>query len=88
MVGTVGFEPTASCSQGKRDNQTSLCPNVRDGALEEIRTLDPLIRSQILYPAELRGRKMEVPRGFEPRVGDLQSLALPAWLWNQRQLLI
>ena len=25
---------------------------------------------------------MEVPRGFEPRVGDLQSLALPAWLWN------
>ena len=26
---------------------------------------------------------MEVPRGFEPRVEDLQSFALPAWLWNQ-----
>lgn len=26
---------------------------------------------------------MEVPRGFEPRVEDLQSFALPTWLWNQ-----
>ena len=28
-------------------------------------------------------KKMEVPRGFEPRVEDLQSFALPTWLWNQ-----
>lgn len=27
-----------------------------DGALYRIRTCDPLIRSQILYPAELRGQ--------------------------------
>ena len=27
------------------------------GAPEEIRTPDPLVRSQVLYPAELRARK-------------------------------
>ena len=27
-----------------------------DGAPEEIRTPDPLVRSQVLYPAELRAR--------------------------------
>jgi hypothetical protein len=29
----------------------------RDGAPGEIRTPDPLVRSQMLYPAELRARK-------------------------------
>ena len=26
--------------------------------------------------------EMEVPDGFEPSVIELQSTALPAWLWN------
>ena len=29
----------------------------KNGAPEEIRTPDPLVRSQVLYPAELRARK-------------------------------
>ena len=56
------------------------------GALEGNRTHDPLIRSQILYPAELRAHD-EVPVGFEPAVKDLQSSALPTWLWNQDKIL-
>ena len=30
--------------------------NYKSGAPEEIRTPDPLVRSQVLYPAELRAR--------------------------------
>ncbi len=30
------------------------------GALEEIRTPDPLVRSQVLYPTELRARKARI----------------------------
>ena len=29
---------------------------IKSGAPEEIRTPDPLVRSQVLYPAELRAR--------------------------------
>ena len=31
--------------------------NLLNGAPEEIRTPDPLVRSQVLYPAELRARR-------------------------------
>ena len=31
--------------------------HVKIGAPEEIRTPDPLVRSQVLYPAELRARE-------------------------------
>jgi hypothetical protein len=34
----------------------------RGGAPGEIRTPDPLVRSQMLYPAELRARIIVVPR--------------------------
>jgi hypothetical protein len=27
---------------------------------------------------------MEVPTGLEPMVEELQSSALPTWLWNRR----
>ena len=30
--------------------------DIKSGAPEEIRTPDPLVRSQVLYPAELRAR--------------------------------
>ncbi len=32
--------------------------NVKNGALERIRTSDRLVRSQVLYPAELRARNL------------------------------
>lgn len=71
----IGFEPMVFCSQSRRDNQASLHPDV-NGAVGRIRTRDPLIRSQILYPAELLPR-MEHPSRFELLVSELQSLALP-----------
>ena len=36
------------------------------GAPGEIRTPDPLVRSQILYPTELRAHMMAEREGFEP----------------------
>ena len=33
---------------------------IYNGAPEEIRTPDPLVRSQVLYPTELRARKLIV----------------------------
>ena len=34
------------------------------GAPGEIRTPDPLVRSQVLYPAELRARNQLIPKAF------------------------
>jgi hypothetical protein len=39
------------------------------GAPGRIRTSDPLVRSQILYPTELRARKLAEKEGFEPSMG-------------------
>ncbi len=40
-----------------------------NGAPERIRTSDRLVRSQVLYPAELRAHiKMAVSEGFEPSI--------------------
>ncbi len=41
------------------------------GAPGEIRTPDRLVRSQVLYPAELRARKVAEREGFEPSMGFL-----------------
>ncbi len=70
------------CSQaqnvGIRKNPAFSCRVLNNGALERIRTSDRLVRSQVLYPAELRARnillftlslpeeKVARPRGFEP----------------------
>jgi hypothetical protein len=35
---------------------------LRNGAPGEIRTPDPLVRSQMLYPAELRARFVVIPQ--------------------------
>src|SRR5580658_8446589 len=37
------------------------------GAPGEIRTPDPLVRSQVLYPTELRARRVKLLRGGGPR---------------------
>src|SRR5947207_11009940 len=42
------------------------------GAPEEIRTPDPLVRSQVLYPTELRARREDEPSN--PRIGR--------WTWH------
>ncbi|KTD20261.1 hypothetical protein Llan_1912 [Legionella lansingensis] len=48
-----------------------LCFNFRYGAPGRIRTSDPLVRSQILYPTELRARVLAEREGFEPSMGFL-----------------
>ena len=48
MVGLNGLEPSTSRLSGVRSNQLSYKP-IYIGAQLEIRTLDPLIKSQLLY---------------------------------------
>ena len=54
MVGKTGFEPATPWSQTKCSTKLSHFPI--NGALEGIRTPDLLVRSQTLYPAELRAQ--------------------------------
>ena len=53
MVGKTGFEPATPWSQTKCSTKLSHFPKI-NGALEGIRTPDLLVRSQTLYPTELR----------------------------------
>ena len=55
MVGKTGFEPATPWSQTKCSTKLSHFPN-NNGALEGIRTPDLLVRSQTLYPTELRAQ--------------------------------
>ena len=54
------------------------------GALREIRTPDPLVRSQVLYPAELWAHhkySLAVREGFEPLILILFSTYKPIIYW-------
>ena len=57
MVGTTGFEPATPWSQTKCSTKLSHVPIY--GALEGIRTPDLLVRSQTLYPTELRAHGIQ-----------------------------
>ena len=60
MVGATGFEPATSCSRSRRATGLRYAPMVelvsRSHAPERTRTSNLLIRSQMLYPIELRAR--------------------------------
>ena len=49
MVGLGGLEPPTSRLSGVRSNQLSYNPEQLIGVPLGIRTLDPLIKSQLLY---------------------------------------
>ncbi len=73
MVGKTGFEPATPWSQTKCSTKLSHFPfdrlkeNVLIGAPERSRTPNLLIRSQTLYPIELRAHVFLVrSRGLEP----------------------
>ena len=89
LVGTTGFEPASLLNPNQTRYQVTLRPD--NGALDKIRTHDPHIRSVVLYPTELLAHLilaapylviLEVPDGLEPPLIELQSIALPTWLWN------
>ena len=87
MVGMTGFEPATPWSQTKCSTKLSHIPI--NGALEGIRTPDLLVRSQTLYPAELRAHDFDsinhlikwwLQRESNQRHRYFQSLALPTEL--------
>ena len=53
MIGMTGFEPTTPWSQTKCSTKLSYIPYL-NGALDRTWTYNLLIRSQMLYPIELR----------------------------------
>lgn len=59
MVGKTGFEPATSWSQTMCTAKLCYFPIIY-GAPEGIRTPDLLVRSQTLYPAELRSHNRTV----------------------------
>src|SRR5690625_5438319 len=64
MVGKTGFEPATSWSQTMRSTKLSYFPFIN--APERSRTPNLLIRSQALYPIELRALLMVPRAGIEP----------------------
>ena len=58
MVGKTGFEPATPWSQTKCSTKLSHFPIY--GAPEGIRTPDLLVRSQTLYPTELRAHNPRI----------------------------
>ena len=58
LVGMTGFEPATSASRTQRSTNLSHIPMDEFGRHDRIRTCDFLIRSQVLYPAELRADDM------------------------------
>ena len=69
MVGKTGFEPATPWSQTKCSTKLSHFPFY--GAPDRSRTHNLLIRSQTIYPIDLRAhrlsiKKMVAPAGIEP----------------------
>ena len=93
MVEKTGFEPATPWSQTKCS--TKLSHFSKHGAPEGIRTPDLLVRSQTLYPAELRAHsllyifsnqltfKWWLQLESDQWHQDFQSCALPTELWSQ-----
>ena len=73
MVGKTGFEPATPWSQTKCSTKLSYFPNLgaeffkKYGAPERTRTSNRLIRSQVLYPIELRAHDAIDVNGAEDR---------------------
>ena len=51
------------------------CQSTEYGALGRSRTCDPLVRSQVLYPAELRARVVNLKQVSSERARTIEKLA-------------
>ena len=92
MVGKTGFEPATPWSQTKCSTKLSHFPIIikKYGALDRNRTHSLLVRSQTLYPIELRVRFIKWWLRVESnhRHRDFQSLALPTELQSQIKMAV
>ena len=88
MVGKTGFEPATPWSQTKCSTKLSHFPI--NGAPDRSRTHNLLIRSQTIYPIDLRAHAYRfirwwLQRELNQRHKDFQSSALPTELWSQKK---
>ena len=75
LVGTAGFEPATSCAQGRRANQTALCPDVVERAEK---TGSVSARAGIVKIDRLPGPDRMSPPA-QRRYRDRQGAARGAW---------
>ena len=75
MVGAEGIEPPTFCTSSRHSNQLSYASKII-GVPWGIRTLDLLLRRQLLYPAELKAH-MERMMGIEPTQPAWKAGVLP-----------
>ena len=84
MVAGEGFEPATPWSQTKCSTKLSHFPIIQNGAPDRNRTHNLLVRSQTLYPIELRAHQLSKKWWLRVesnhRHRDFQSLALPTEL--------
>jgi hypothetical protein len=57
---------------------------LKPGAPGEIRTPDPLVRSQILYPTELRAHLIPVPQAKQASLQGLRIIRLDLTIVNRK----
>ena len=98
MVGKTGFEPATSWSQTTRTAKLCYFPIyklfiLKSGALGGNRTPNLLVRSQTLYPIELRVhnyffKKWWLRTGLNCRHQDFQSCALPTELQSHKKMAV
>ena len=98
MVGKTGFEPATAWSQTKSSTKLSHFP-IYNGAPDRNWTHNLLVRSQTLYPIELRAHtylpirmwyiiKWWLRAESNCRHRDFQSLALPTELQSQLKMAV